>query len=318
MLKMLSCLNYLAILLAALLFNSNAFAKEREKCDFKLLQAALSKTLNLDLIPEKPDYDKPDSVISVNCKTLPNDANLLITAINFENETPSNAGSSSPSSQADSINFALALIDKKNKRIHRIYRSNLEQDALTRLDYGWTIDTAAYQLSPNVRAFAIKGGSTDYRCQHDGNSSGDFHIFADIGDKLQRLYEGGHITQMRKDAVYGSSCNYADQKWAEIHHTIDLVFSIAPTPSQGLRDIHVFAKVKSEWNIGQDYEKEFETKMRMDLTLPKDQRIRVGALRFNGATYVGDLTNKIDEIFAERSKISERFIKHAQKVFPSQ
>jgi hypothetical protein len=153
---------------------------------------------------------------------------------------------------------------------------------------------------------------------HDGNSSGDFHVFADINNKLLRLYEGGYSSRMQKDRVHGDSCYYADQKWAEIHHTIDLVFSIAPTSGQGLQDIHVSAKVKSEWNIGQDYEREFRTKMRMNLTLPKDQRIRVGTLRFNGATYVGDLTNKIDEIFAERSKISEKFIKHAQRVFPRQ
>jgi hypothetical protein len=302
-----------AVLLAALCYSGISFAKEREACDFTLLQAALSKTLKLDLMPEKPSSDKPDSVISIDCKTLPNDANLLITAINYEKEVPSNSGPP----QNDSINFALALIDKRNKRIHRIYRTSLQQDAATRFDYGWTIDTAAYQLSPNLRAFALLGGDTGYKCEHDGGASNELKLFADFDGQLQMLYEVGYISRMRKDRVSGFPCRIGEQKWAEIHHTIDLVFSIAPTSSQGLQDIHVFAKVKSEWNIGQDYEKEFETRMRISLTLPKDQRIRVGTLRFNGATYAGDLNTKIDEIFAERSKISEKFIKRAAQVFPA-
>jgi hypothetical protein len=314
---MLRSFNCLAILLAALLFSSNALAKERERCDFKLLQAALSKTLNVGLIPENPEYDKPNSVISVSCKTLPNDANLLITAINFENENPGNAGSSSSSSQADSINFALALIDKKKKRIHRIYRSNLEQDATTRFEFGWEIDTAAYQLSQNVRAFAVKGGGSDYRCHHDGGISDEFHLFADFHGKLQRLYEGGYISRMRKDRISGFSCRIEEQKWAEIHHSIDLVFSIGSTYSQGLKDIHVFAKVKSYWEMNEDYDKEFRTKMRMNLTLPKDQRIHVGTLQFNGKSYTGDLDKKIESIFEERSAFSRKFAERAQKVFPT-
>ncbi len=315
MVEMFSNLHRLIILLAALNYSGITFAKEREVCDFKLLQTALSKTLKLNLIPEKPEFGKPDSVISINCKTLPNDANLLITAINYEKEAPSNSGSPT-TSHNDSINFALALIDKGKRRVHRIYTSSLEQDATTRFDYGWIIDTAAYQLSPDVRAFAIKGGSSGYRCQHDGGISNEFQLFAYVSGKLQRLYEGGYISRMQKYRVSGSPCSFNDQKSTEIHHSIDLVFSIAPAFSQGLKDIHVFAKVKSYWEMDEDYDKEFRAKMRMDLTLPKDQHIHVDTLRFNGTTYVGDTDKKIDEIFAERSKISEKFIKRAAQVFP--
>jgi hypothetical protein len=74
---------------------------------------------------------------------------------------------------------------------------------------------------------------------------------------------------MQKSQVSGGSCS----KNIAIHHNVDLVFSMAQNSSQGLKDIDVFAKVKSEWMIDEEYEKEFRAMMRMNLTLGNSEQV---------------------------------------------
>jgi hypothetical protein len=96
-------------------------------------------------------------IVSSACKVAPQVNNIELVAIAYDSE-----GSVTKPAKVDTDamlkrNVIVAMIDNPTKRIISNYQSIITEDAAVQVgDNSFQLDTAAYQLAPNVRAFGLR------------------------------------------------------------------------------------------------------------------------------------------------------------------
>ena len=128
----------------AFAISTPACADDDQPCDDSMV-AAVSQWAGIkgNLAPWG---DKDGVVAAAACKVMPNAPDTTVAAIAFD------TGHVGPNSQDGNLARVVALVE--GGKVVAANRSVIEQDALTQVG-SFRIDTAPYQLSPEVRAFGV-------------------------------------------------------------------------------------------------------------------------------------------------------------------
>lgn len=128
----------------AFAISTPAIADDEQPCDDGIV-AAVSQWAGIkgNLAPWN---DKDGLVAATACKVMPNAPDITIAAIAFDTD---HVG---PNSDDGKLAQVVALVE--GGKVVAANRSVIEQDALTQVG-SFRIDTAPYQLSPEVRAFGV-------------------------------------------------------------------------------------------------------------------------------------------------------------------
>lgn len=196
-------------------------AREDQSCNNVLLGSVLASTLDLD-------FRGNGDLISLVCEPHPLHPEQTLVAL-FHH----------PEDAEDDKGFVYAVVDVNRKRVHRMYRDTIKEDATTRISSGsLEIDTAAYDLAPGVRALGVRLNiSHSPRCAEGGQSE-YLRLFVEDGNKLELVLRDLPMNLWRvTDGL--ESC-----RGAEIEYTMDsvaLTIAVLPSVTEGWHDLEVTA-----------------------------------------------------------------------------
>ena len=196
-------------------------AHDYQTCNNVLLGSVLASKLDLD-------FGDDGDVIGLECKPHPLHPEQTLVAM-FHNLEDSE----------DEKGFAFAVIDVEQKRVHRIYRDTIQQDATTRISGSSVkIDTAPYNIAPGVRALGVRL-NIDHgpRCA-EGGSNNYLRLFVEDGEKLQLVLKD--LPMNLWTIIDGTGfCGGADQEYTV--DDVSLKISVLSTVTEGWHDLEVTA-----------------------------------------------------------------------------
>jgi hypothetical protein len=143
--------------------------------------------------------------------------------------------------------FALAVIDAGRQKVIRTYRSQIEEDGGTRVNRGsLRIDTAAYQLTPKVRALGIRMDIRYGPSAADGGHGDELSLFVEEGRSLRPVLKDLVMYSWR--FVDSAPCfqNTNDPCIREEERT---VLSVAKTQTEGWRDLNVIVTTTNDGDL---------------------------------------------------------------------
>jgi hypothetical protein len=164
------------------------------------------------------------------CKSWPYRPNIMLTALAY---TPP-VGASDTSKQ-----LLVAMVDRQAGQVVGSYRSFIDEDGATEVGpNSLSLDTAAYQLAPDQRAFGVRFSSSARgpSCA-DAGSYNTLTLLLPQGATLRRLLELDMVQQQAVAGCLGSATG---------HNVIDnaeLTLAVAPTTSKGLADLVATARI---------------------------------------------------------------------------
>jgi hypothetical protein len=196
-------------------------ALENQSCNNVLLGSVLASKLDLD-------FGDDGNVIGLVCKPHPLHPEQTLVALFHDLED-----------SEDEKGFVYAVVDVKGKRVHRMYRDTMQEDATTRIgSSSLRIDTAAYDLAPGVRALGVRLNiSHSPRCAEGGDSD-YLRLFVENGPQLELVLKDLPMKLWRITDGIGSSCG------ANPEYTMDdvtLTISVLSTVSEAWHDLEVTA-----------------------------------------------------------------------------
>lgn len=153
-------------------------AKEAMPCNRVLVGSVLFEKLGID----GAGAEAGGEVIDLACAQHPGNPDHTLVALFHEIPTQDAAADSSQ------VGFVAAVVDIKRRKLLRLFRETIEEDASTRIRGGGSLlklDTARYNLMPNVRAFGVRmniGYSPRYA---EGGSSNYLTLFVEEGSELR-------------------------------------------------------------------------------------------------------------------------------------
>lgn len=241
-------------------------------CNAARVGAAFAGTTSIDFRLREHGGDLIDLV----CRPHPLDATLMIAA--FFHELKDGKGNliEEDKNGLTAKGFAVAVINSKNDKVIRQYRSTITEDATTRIDgFSLRLDTARYNLAAGVRALGVRMSiSHGPRCAEGGD--GDYlWLFVEEGKRLRPVLK-----------------NFPMSYWAITHgdppcgpdptgYTIDNVtvtLAVSDTKTNGWHDLEVTANhVIETWSSNAESPGKRETKTQA-----------LENLRSNGKKYPSD------------------------------
>jgi hypothetical protein len=164
--------------------------RKRGGCSNTLLVGSvLADKLGINFGNRSDDEGDPGQVdvIDLVCKPHPLHPEQMLVAL-FHNLKEDQT---QPEEGAERKGFVLAVVDFGKKKVIRLYRGTVQEDATTRI-YGsgaLQLDTARYNLAPGVRALGVRmniGYSTRYM---SGGENNFLTLFVEEGGKLRPVLE---------------------------------------------------------------------------------------------------------------------------------
>ena len=199
---------------------------EYRSCNRYLVVSVLASKLDLK-------FGDDGNVIGVVCKPHPlHPEQTLVALFHRLKDTEDKKG------------LVFAVIDVEQKRVHRLYRDSIQEDASTRIsEYSLKIDTAPYNLAPGVRALGLRlniGHSP--RCA-DGGASGYLRLFVEEGQQLVPVLKDLPMNLWSITDGIGI-CGGANTEYTIDHVT--LTITVLPAATEGWRDLEVTAHHRIE------------------------------------------------------------------------
>lgn len=149
----------------------------------------------------------------------------------------------------DKSGFAMAVIDPQRRILHQLYQDIREGEATMRSHGGLIIDTARYQLKPDVRAFGVRMNvGWGPRCA-DGGWDNFLTLFVEEGKRLTPVLE---MLPMSTWSFPGGNKVCGDDPEGGVVETTEFSLALAPTTSAGWRDLDVIAHTKVDAPLAAD------------------------------------------------------------------
>lgn len=163
-------------------------------------------------------------VVSAACKVWPKDASKTLIAVAYATKVAEEKG------------FVVAITETATGKLQSLYRNAIEEDAAMELREGnLSIDTARYDLSKNVRAFAVDVTSSARGAScPDGGVGPERSLFVQDGAAVKRVVESLYLTSWQYHS--GSSCAQPDQPEPVVEEFATSI-DIAKTATNGFADL---------------------------------------------------------------------------------
>ena len=210
------------LLAAALLTPFAPAAHAVERCP-KPVVAALAQRAGI--APEKGEAP----VVAQVCKVWPHDPNVLLAALAYGKR------------EDDRRTLVVAMVDAGTRRVLGDYVVPLRENGELRfLPYSLDIDTARYQLAPDVRAFGVRfDRRSDADCP-DHLVKDELTLFVPNGTALRPVVPRLATSRLlAKAGCFGGSG--AQQL---VYDDATLTVAVAPAASNGLADLVVTARIQ--------------------------------------------------------------------------
>ncbi|SFS04387.1 hypothetical protein SAMN05216570_1846 [Dyella sp. OK004] len=226
------------IALLALAIAPLAHADDAQPCDDGTI-AAVARWAGIK--GKLVSWDEQGGLIAAAaCKAMPNAPGTMIAAIAFDTNHEGPGGDSGSKVQV------IALVEAG--KVVAADRSVIEEDALTAVG-SYRIDTAPYQLSPNVRAFGVvfTSSARGASCP-DANAENELTLWIRDGDRL-RAVMGTNLDGWTR--VEGTACSAGtgDARSESAHMTI----AVEKTSSHGLADLSITAHITQTQRKNNEY-----------------------------------------------------------------
>lgn len=229
------------------------------ECNQNIYQA-VGKHLGVD------DFDNQDnggSVISESCKVWPYKKNVTIAVVAYS----PNEGNKDSELKKEVV---VAMIDNVKNTVISSNKQIIEEDAIVQIGRdSFTIDTARYQLSENIRAFGIRFYSTARgpSCG-EASSNNELTLYTPQGKKLNHVLKIYMSQQRLFSGCIGSATGHDSWEYAVLSIAID------KSKTHNFNDLKVIAHIEPDTNM--------ETPpSNMDMK-PRDETY---VLRYNGEFY---------------------------------
>jgi hypothetical protein len=210
------------LLAAALLTQFAPAAHAVERCP-KPVVAALAQRAGI--APAKGEAP----VVAQASKVWPHDPNVLLAALAYGKR------------EDDRRTLVVAMVDAGTRRVLSDYVVPLREDAVLRfLPYSLDIDTARYQLAPDVRAFGVRFESFSTVDCPDRLAKDELTLFVPNGAVLRPVLPRLATSRLlAKAGCFGGSG--AQQL---VYDDATLTVAVAPAASNGLADLVVTARIQ--------------------------------------------------------------------------
>lgn len=211
-----------------------AWARETQECDVPAVARALQKRLAIAFAREGQSGD----VIDLVCKPHPEFKPLTIVALFHDIKDDAGAYA------ADQRGLVVAVVDTRRATVKHLYRETLELNPGIRITgTSLSIDTARYELAPDVRAFGVRMDIGHSPKCADGGTSRYLTLLVLDGKGLRPVLKR---QPLRVWTV--AKWNLADNIDACSIDTVneaDLILTLGAGSSHGWRDLNVTARIQS-------------------------------------------------------------------------
>jgi len=168
-------------------------------------------------------------VIAQACKAWPHDPTVLLAALAYGKR------------EDDRRTLAVAMVDTATQRMISTYVVLLREDAgLHFLPYSLSIDTARYQLAPDLRAFGVRLAPSSNADCPDALSDDELTLFVPDGPALRPVLP--RLAMSRSVAKTG--CFGGGNAQQLVYDDAKLSVAVALAASQGLADLVVTARIR--------------------------------------------------------------------------
>ena len=177
------------ILLIVSLLNSPAIHAAEQTCDESTM-GIVAKHLKLKDFYLYDYKTEKGLIVSAACKVASQDKNIELVAIAYDTEENMIKSAKADPYAMPERNVIVAMIDLATNRIVSQYQSIITEDAAVQVgDSSFVLDTAAYQLAPNVRAFGLRfqNAARGPSCAQ-GWQSDELQLFVREGAKLKSIF----------------------------------------------------------------------------------------------------------------------------------
>ncbi|KGM39410.1 hypothetical protein JY96_03540 [Aquabacterium sp. NJ1] len=206
--------------------------EERPTCNRILLGSFLSDQLEVSFSEPQEESSGYPRLIDLTCKPHPLHPNLALVALFHELREEPNADGNTAKG------FVMAVVDIQRRRLIRLYRDKILEDAGTRIsEFSLHLDTAPYNIAPGVRAFGVRmniGYSPRYA---EGGESDYLTLFIEHGKTLRPIIQNMPMSSWRMVGDTAHCFDDAETGCAIENKAVRL--ALASTSTHGWRDLEV-------------------------------------------------------------------------------
>jgi hypothetical protein len=238
---------------------------DQTKCDRELFAEVFGDRQKITFEGLSRTGEHEWAELALVCKARPGHSNQVIVATFF---VPYKAPAEY---QARDVGFAVAVLDKAQRRLLSLHTSTLQEDGGTNAFWhgSLAIDTARYDLKKGVRAFGVRMDIVRPGCAWDGASGDALWLFVERGPVLQPVLSGFDMYRSQRQFFKGCVC-CSDKESRGAVHDASLTLSIASTSSNGYQDLALQATLSSS---------------AYNLPGIKDEIAPAGLMKFDGQQY---------------------------------
>jgi hypothetical protein len=212
-----------------------AWADDQRLCDDAVLDRLGRQYAIADLRHPIDENDAgPGSVVAEDCRVWPHKDAIQLAAIAY-----SRSAADVPVGERE-LGLIVAMLDRASGRLVAGTTDSISEDAVTLLMEGTLrIDTARYDLAPNVRAFgmSIRSMARGASCP-DGIFNDELRLFVRDGDRLRQV---ASVFQDDWQQISGSMCNSEE---ASVMESARVSIGVEKTRSHGYADLRLIANVE--------------------------------------------------------------------------
>lgn len=221
--------------LVGLLLSHGAAAREpAPACDLPAVTKVLEKRLGVVF----PHGGQSGDVIDLACKPHPEHRQLTIVALFHDLRTPAGAPID------DQKGFVAAVLDTRRAVLKSLYQETLELNPGIRItDTSLSIDTARYELTPDVRAFGVRMDIGHSPKCADGGTSRYLTLLVPDGKRLRPVLKRQPL-RVWTVAKWNLTDNI-DACSIETVKEADLSLTPGAVTNHGWRDLNVSVRVQS-------------------------------------------------------------------------
>lgn len=170
-----------------------------------------------------------DAVVSAACTVSPHDERAILAAFAFDEGAEGEK------------TLVVAMVERRSHRVISSYRRTVGEDAAVEFgERSLTIDAAPYPLASGVRAFGVRftSAARGASCP-EGAWEEELTIFLPAGRTLRPVLQGLAMTRW----IARTGCFGGGSTEPIVHDEAKLFLSLAPTSSNGYRDLVVRAEI---------------------------------------------------------------------------
>lgn len=240
---MMTRLGFAFLFFVNILYSANAYATE-QACDAGTLEVIASYLNVKDF--HLHDFETNEGVIvSAACKKAPQDQNINLVVVAY-NQADKKLSQKSVSEEPDAEHekeMIVAMVDNTSKQVISSYQSTLYEDAVVEVYRdSFQLDTAPYQLAPNVRAFGLKfdSGARGASCP-DAWQRNDLQLFVPEGVKLRSVFAVAMTHQLAK-----KGCANAGSGMDTLVEEAELTIKVLKSKTNGYADLMLNALISTD------------------------------------------------------------------------